>query len=411
MLRMKFGLYMLLGALAVGAVAAPAALAVQASGSIVLVPSKQTGIEADQEITVDVYFNNQSTQTPNPVNPGPPPPAPPVPVVAPPLPNLIIAPPNPATVTGPITIDLCADGCPCNQPVPDGNGDGVKDLVFVPGPAAGCDAKAADVVSCAAVGTSSVVVNLPVGGIGIPDATPKYLATIRFKNTVPSTGPFTGQLGPVSFQASIGMCALASCRTSVPPPNGPGSDCTFCSAEGCSFVRGATGGGNVLSCKHGCKNRIDFFPAQPADPDKTHLNFIVQKPGYDPANETFRLTVTKGAVTIFDTGLLPGIPVSGTVWETPNVPPVAGNQKIEIHQLGGTGKGGIDCTVAGYFKIIVDAWGNFDAARMVDPTLEVRIELGGTAFTTGQRIWNSLGPAGNISAVTFDFPTTERSPC
>lgn len=405
--KRRITLQTLLGVLVAGIVATPAAWAVQASGSIVLVPSKQTGLVGNQEITVDVYFNNQSTQTPNPTNPAPPAP---VPVVAPPLPNLVLAPPNPATVTGPITIDLCGDGCPCKLPVPDGNGDGIKDLVFVPGPVAGCDAKASDVVGCAAVG-SSVIIDLPVGGIGIPDATPKYLATIRFKDTVPSVDPFKGQLGSVHFQASIGMCSLASCRVSVPPPNGPGSDCTFCSAEGCTFVRGESSNGNLLSCKHGCKNRFDFFPSQPADPDKTHLNFILQKPGYDPAAETFRLQVLKSGTTVFDTGTLPGIPLSGTVWETPTVPPLAGNQKIEIHQLGGTGKGGIDCTAAGYFKIIVDAWGNFDAARMPDPTMVVVIDIGGATFSSGPRVWNSLGPNNNISAITFDFPNSEWSPC
>ena len=353
---------------------AQAAHAVQASGAILLIPSKQQLIQANEEITVQVYFRNTSTTSPN--------------AAVPPLLNVAA---NPAILTGPISIDLSSTDCggPANSTA----------LDFIPGPAAGCDAKAANVTSCADGVAGEVLINLAPGGVSAPDDTPVFLATIRLKNTVQPPA----DLPRLNIRASTGTCSVTSCVTPIPP-----QDCVSCSAEGCTFVSGNVNV-NLMSCKHGCPNKIEFFPQAPAKQDLVHINFLVQQIGYDPANQPFRLVVSKGAVVIFDTGLLPGIPAVGGnfILNGPGNNTTPGIEEIQVLPRTGVGAGGVDCT-NGFFKVIVDGRGNFSAAAMVDPTITFEVTLGAQTYTN-TAIWTSTSGSAGITRIQFDDPN--RSPC
>ncbi len=72
---------------------------------------------------------------------------------------------------------------------------------------------------------------------------------------------------------------------------------------------------------------------------------------------------------------------------------------------------GVDCS-DGWFKIIIDGWGDFTPAQIVDPQILVELDLGGTTFVNNEN-WQSL-PAGavnpgDIKAIVNDFDI--RSPC
>lgn len=385
-----------LAALVLTLLVAPAADAVQTSGSIVLIPFKQTGLVENQDVTVDVYFNNESTQTPDPGNPqGAPPLVPTVPAVAafpnPANPELM---PNPGIITGPITVELCGDGCECNLPVPDDNGDGVKDLIFVPGPAGGCDMKIPGVTSCAADGASKVVIALPPTGLVVPNAGPVYLATLRFKNTVPEMGPKAGALGLVHLQGMIGMCSLESCVV-------PGVACSKCSAEGCTFVQGERGVSTILQCKHSCLNSIDFKDGL----DTYHFSGVINAAGYDPTAESVTITLKKEGAMLLTRTIPAGSLVAGTdKWDFDD-----GTTRVQVFKQKSKPK--VDCSQS--YKVVIDTDADLTAAQMKDPTLTVELTIDGrpTFRDTGE--WKSrpanqpTGPG--IKTVEYDFPV--KSEC
>ena len=195
----------------IGLVAAPAAHAIQASGSIILSPSKQLQLAPGEEFEVTVSVVNNSSQTPTPPGPA-----------------------APATLTGPITVDLGCTDCGCST-----KQSGA--LQFVAGPAAGCVSKSGQVTDCTAQGATAVVINLAAGGIPLPNNdTPVQVAVIKLKMLADS-GP------PLGIRASTGVCALTACIT--PPATG----CVSCSAEGCTFVTPQQGN-QPCDCPHLCPN-------------------------------------------------------------------------------------------------------------------------------------------------------------
>jgi hypothetical protein len=358
------GTQILLGALAFGLCTAPAAHAVQASGSIQLIPSQQINILKDQEITVDVSFVNNSTKSP---------------------PDAVV--PNEATLTGPITVDYtCLDSsCDCSASDP-------TRFSFVSCSVAGAPA---GVVSCTAASPGRAIINLAPAGVDLAaSAAPVFLAQLRIKNNLDPL-PFT------RIRASTDVCALESCLTL-------GADCANCAAEGCSFARGPDVPDGILSCKHGCENRISFFRGL----DKLHFNALVNLPGYDPAAESFSLTLSRGG-TIF-TVTVPNVPQVGMsrVYELtgPGNSTTPGFSFITITRRTGTGTGGEDCSM-GWFKIVVEGWGDMTAAQTKDPEIIVELGLGATNHLN-KEIWKSLPPSGtgsDITAVENQFD--ERSPC
>jgi hypothetical protein len=350
-------------ALAFGLWAVPVAHAVQASGSIQLIPSKQLDLAKNDTITLDVSIVNNSTTTP----PG------------------AIA-PNPASLTGPITVDYTCTNPSCDCTITDPARFSFVSCSIVGAPAG--------VVSCVPGAPGQVIINLAAGGISLPaSTTPLFLAKLTIKNNLDKL-PFT------RFRASTDVCALESCVSL-------GTDCATCAAEGCSFARGPQETNQILSCKHGCLNRISFFSGL----DKLHFNGLVQAQGYDPSADTFSLTLSKGG-TIF-TVTLPNLPqVATRTWRIfgPGNSTTPGFEEIEVTKRTGT-VNGVDCT-DGWFKVIVDGWGDMTPAQVKDPQILVELGLGASSFVNNEP-WTSL-PAGavnpgDITAVVNDFDV--RSPC
>jgi hypothetical protein len=356
----------LLAFVALGSSAVPMAYAVQASGSIQLIPSQQTDLAKDQEITVNVSFVNNSTKSP---------------------PDAVV--PNAASLSGPITVDFtCLDAsCDCSQK------DSTR-FSFVSCSTAGAPA---GVLSCVDAGSGRAIINIAPGGVDLAASTaPVLLAQLRIKNNL-AVLPFT------RFRASTDVCALSSCLTI-------GRDCATCAAEGCSFARGPFPTNVLQGCKHTCLNRISFFNGL----DKLHFNALVQAPGYDPATASFSLTLSQGG-TIFQV-TVPSIPLSGTrTWEIrgPGNSTTPGFSVITITKRTGTGAGGVDCS-NDWFKIVVDGWGDLNAAQTKDPPIVSEVNLGTVPALTfiNSQPWTSIptGASGaGITAVQADFDP--GSPC
>jgi hypothetical protein len=242
-------------------VAPPAAQAIQASGSIILSPSKQLQLAPGEEFEVTVSAVNTSSQTPLPPGPA-----------------------APATLTGPITIDLGCTDCGCTQ-----KQGGA--LVFVAGGSAGCVSKIGAVTSCS--GNDSVVtIDLGASGVALPaDTTPVTIATIRLRMDAVS-GP------PLGIRAGTGTCALTACIA-------PGQGCVSCSAEGCTFVTPQQGN-QPCNCPHACANKIRFI-GDLAQPDFFELHAIIQTGGaFDPVGQPFTVSMANAGGQFLSFTLPPG---------------------------------------------------------------------------------------------------------
>ena len=323
--------------------ASPRAEAVQSSGSIQLIPSKQTAIAQDESITVDVYFTNTSSQTP---------------------PAAII--PAIANVTGPITIDLGCVDCSCSQ-------QNAAALVFVPGAQAGCNSKGAGVAGCAAGLPGEVLINLDPAGINAPDATPVFLAQITVKNTLP-------QLPVLGIRAGTGVCAVKACVT---PPN---QQCAFCSAEGCTFVAGVSPQQDLLRCKHSCFNQVNFTNANDAYIFQGVL--VVDDPNFNPAAESFTLSLNKvGFPPVVSINLPGGIPqTAAATWQLngPGNQNTAGIDLIKITRQTGAG-----CQNS--FRVTVRYYGDLNSLQgNDDPTLRTEIQFDGRTPFVNEEPWTRL---------------------
>jgi hypothetical protein len=253
-----------------GMVAAPAAHAIQASGSIILSPAKQLQLAKGETVNVDVSVVNTSSQTPLPPGPA-----------------------APATLTGPITVELGCTDCGCAQQL-------AGSLLFVPGPAAGCVTKTGSVVSCVAGGNpNEVVINLAAAGVALPNnSTPTAIATIAIKMNVDS-GP------PLGIRAGTEVCGLTACIT---PPD---QACVSCSAEGCTFVTPNAAASPPCDCPHLCPSKIVFI-GDAAKPDSFELHSIILPGnGFDPANKPFTVSMSNSGGQIFSFTLPAGSLVDG----------------------------------------------------------------------------------------------------
>ncbi len=317
--------------------------AVQSSGSIQLVPSKQIGIVQNENITVDVYFSNTSTQTP---------------------PQALI--PAIANVTGPITIDLGCVDCGCSQQNP-------AALSFVAGGQSGCTSKGAGVASCAAGAPGEVLINLDPAGINAPNATPVFLATITLKNNLP-------ELPVLGLRAGTGVCAVKACVT---PPN---QQCAFCSAEGCSFLAGISPQQELLRCKHSCFNQVNFTNA--LDAYIFQGVAIIDDPNFDPANESFTLSFGVPGNPIINISIPGGIPNTGVdVWTLAG----PGNQNtpgIDLIKI--TRQTGAGCQNS--FRLQVKFFGDLSSLQALPPNPVLRTVLtfdGRTPFVN-EEAWQTL---------------------
>lgn len=360
--------------LVAGALATPAAHAIQTSGSILLVPDDQTGIAANQEVRIAVFVKNTSTETPN-----PPPPVPP-----PLVPGSFV----PAILSGPVSVDYaCLDNCQCAV-------SNTTDLTFL-----GCDLTGGVATGCTPGAAGEVLIDLPPNLVLPGGDTPVLLATLRLRNEVQDPN----QLRQHFIRATTEECALRACENLLTQLN-----CIDCAAEGCTSIRGAAVP-EPFSCKHGCENKIEFFPQSPSKQDLLKVNAVFHQPGYDPATQPFAVTVSTGGVTVFSHAE-PFLPKAGTsVYRVTgpgnNVTP--GLVEIEVTRRTGIGIGGVDCT-DDWFKVVVQARGDFSAAASVDPTVLVEYTLGSTTYQS-QATWTSFSGSAGITKITFDIAV--RSPC
>lgn len=326
----------------IGLVAAPAAHAIQASGSIILSPSKQLQLAPGEEFEVTVSVVNTSSQTPLPPGPA-----------------------APATLNGPITIDLgCTDcGCSAQQ-------SGA--IQFVAGPQAGCVTKTGQVTSCAAQGATAVVINLAAGGIALPNNnTPVAVATIKLK-MIADSGP------PLGIRAGTGVCALTACIT--PPDQG----CVSCSAEGCTFVTPQQGN-QPCDCPHLCPNKIRFI-GDFSKPDFFEVHaIIVPGPGFNPATQPFTVAMSNSGGQIFSFTLPPGSLVNGGdafTYTNNNADVTGGIFKIKLAERDDA-PGAFRLDIQGYSADLQP-----DTTLPADnPDITTAFTVGGQSWTTGVKTW------------------------
>lgn len=318
----------------------PAAHAIQASGSIILSPSKQLQLAQNEELEVTVSVVNTSSQTPAP---------------------LLGA---PATLTGPITIDLACTDCGCTQKQ-------AGALTFVAGASAGCVAKVGEVMSCSG-DSSTVTIELAGGGVALPaDTTPVEIATFRLRMNAGS-GP------PLGIRARTGDCALTAC---IAPDQG----CVSCSADGCTFLTPGAPGNLPCDCPHPCPNRIRFI-GDLGRPDAFEVHAIIQPgPGFDPSAHPFTVSMSNASGEIFSFTLPPG----SLVQQGANFRYTASgtNQTGGIARVNATAR---NDTPGAYRIDIVGFSAALEPATTIpveDGNITTVWEVGGAAFSTGVQAW------------------------
>lgn len=226
----------------------PPAGAVQAGGSLSVVPSNWGFLVDGQTVDVVVRANNTSSDT-----------------LAASFPDSTG--PKAAQLFGPITVTLgCADDA-CSVVTP-----GV--LAFVSVAPSGCVAKNAAVTSCTSGPGGTVKINF-ASTISLPAAGSVDIATIRVRvlddQVVGSTG----------IQAMSETGALVACSTSLP------SLCVGCHADGCTKL--AFTANNVRHCPHACISKITFRSG--LDTFEFHADIDVA-PGFSPATKPFTITLS-----------------------------------------------------------------------------------------------------------------------
>ncbi|HZR81355.1 MAG TPA: hypothetical protein VFD92_09705 [Candidatus Binatia bacterium] len=237
--------------LAVSGSARPAA-AVQASGSLIVVPSNWGLLATNDVIDVAIAARNSSSDTPA--------------VVVPDGTGDVQA-----TLGGAIMVMLaCADPT-CSTQVP-------GKLAFVPVGGNGCVSNDPAVSSCASGGGDNVLITLS-SPITLPPGGTVPVATVRVR-VVDATG--VTQLG---ISAHSDPASLTACSTNAP------SVCAMCMADGCTkvvFVQNV----NVGNCPHACPSRIRFL-GDAARPDFIEFHGIVTAgANFDPNSAPFTISLS-----------------------------------------------------------------------------------------------------------------------
>lgn len=345
----RASLSFLVAAFAMMAVAVPAAHAVQASGSILLVPSKQTALVQNEVVSVEVYFRNTSTQTPGPGAGQPP----------------IVE--TAATLTGPLTVDIGCVDCACTSKDP-------AALSFIPGPANGCDVQGTGVTGCVAgPNPGEVLINLAPAGILLPaDDAPVFLATISLRNNL-------ADLAPTVLRASTDICALTAC---IQPPS---TGCASCAAEGCTFLAGEFAPPPLLRCKHSCLNQVNF--TNNFDAYIFQGVAIVNDPNFDPSTVPFTLNMGRpNQAPVVSISVPGGIPAVGNgTWVLNGF---ANSNNPGIDQIKISRQTGANCQNS--YRITVRFFGNFSALEgNTDELLRTTISFGALTFGN-EEVWQRL---------------------
>jgi len=268
MFRNLRGSFLLPSFLLLSFLAAPAAHAVQTGGSISLYPTDWGRLQTGDVIDVVVTVNNTSSDTP-----------------ASDFPDGVT--PVPANLSGDITVFLALGGPECMDHVP-------GKLKFVPVGGSGCVDKDANVTTCAASGTDSVVVSLKPAGITLPANGSVDVATIRIE-VLDAEG-----LTQLCLKGMSDPAGLRACSSSTP------SVCSECDATGCTtlvFAPRTT----VIGCPHACPARI-IYRGDMATPDFFEFHgLITLTPPISPTTQPFTLSLSNALFDpIFSFVLPPG---------------------------------------------------------------------------------------------------------
>jgi hypothetical protein len=323
--------------------AAPAAIAgVQTSASLSVVPSDSGPLENGDVINLEVIAHNHSSNTP---------------------PNAVLN--VPATITGPITVQLGCLTCDCS----------VNDsrIQFMAGPVTGCVAKDGAVTSCAAGPANTALINLAPAGIVVPAGGSVSIATIKVMAVVdPVNGPFL----PSGIRASTDDCAVTACVDGTPASG----FCVDCAAEGCTKVL-FEGGPPLINCPHPCPNKIRFR----AGPDFFEFHAIIEPvPGYDPEANGFNVTLSNVNGQIFALSLPVGsinCQSDACTFNNSNADNVGGVAFV---------KSAARDDVPGQYRIDIRGYVNgLDTATTNPdrPDMTFTFDIGGQSFTSGQLIW------------------------
>jgi hypothetical protein len=250
-------------ALAAGLGIADPAHAVQASGSLLVIPDNWGFVVQDEEIDIDIKARNSSMDTPS-VSFGDP------------LADVA------ATLTGPIVVTLaCADPT-CSAQVP-------GKIAFVSVGASGCVSKHPSVSSCSA-GAGTTVDIAFASPIALPPGGTVDVATIRVR--IVDAG--FAQLG---INASTVPASLIACSSSG------ANVCATCMATGCTKLV-STSPINVGVCS---PSKIRFL-GNAATPDSFEFHANVSPAGViDPPSQSFSVTLSNVLFNpIFSFTLPPG---------------------------------------------------------------------------------------------------------
>jgi hypothetical protein len=268
-------------AVAIVAGSATRAHAVQASGSLQIVPSNWGFVALNEEIDVQIIARNTSTDTP---------------AVA--FPDVFqdIA----ATLSGNISVLLGCTGNGCTGQVP-------GKMAFVPVGGNGCVAKHANVTGCTSGGGNLVniaiasPIPLPANG-GVP------VATIKVKMID------LGGIASLGIHAESEPVGVTACSTSSP------SNCVACMLNGCTKIV-FTQDVNTGPCPHACPSKIRFI-GDAAKPDFFEYHSLIF-PGtvIDPPTQNFNITLSNALFNpIFSYSLPPGSFIDqGDAWTYRNL--------------------------------------------------------------------------------------------
>lgn len=219
--------------------------AIQASGSIALVPSKQFALMRGESFEVAVYVRNSSTDASgNPIS---------------------------ARLSGPIRLSSIVD--PSSE-------ERATSFEFASGPAMGCVVKAAGVRRCAAGRAGEFEIDLDPAGFPLSAAEhPVFVASITlFLNA---------SISRVGLRASIPSCGLEVCESESPRMN-----CAASGATGDTIVTG----GDVLpatrECLRRCKGAIDLRSTS-LDRLSIKGEVEVSSPSFDPSTAPFQAVLQR----------------------------------------------------------------------------------------------------------------------
>lgn len=318
--------------LGLGLVGARTALAVQASGSLIVTPSNWGELNTNDEFTVAIKAQNTSTDTPA--------------VVAP----LDGTAPVPATLSGPITVQLACT-LPCCGAQEPGR------LAFVSVAPNGCVAKNAAVTGCVSAGPNTVTINLG-SSITLPASGSVDIATIKVK-VLSQTG-LNSRLG---IEASTTCPAIKACSSHF------GSVCAECDATGCSKVIFPSADG--FPCPHPCPAKIACATGRFEWHGIIHVS-----PTFDPPNQAFSVSLSNANGTIFNYTLPPGnIVDTGNIFQFTGVKGVDGIYRVRFGLRAGT---------TDAYRIDIEAYKANICTLATLPPMTTAFSIGADSFSSSE---------------------------